>query len=362
MINLGAMAGKGGVGGGRGLGRIPGWGIVAGAGALATAAGAGVVGWREHWLARNAPAIPAELLTLGDATWSGTVRSLDGLDLAVVERGFQTAPVTVVFTHGYCQRKDSWCLLSHMFRESFGDDLRLLFWDQRGHGDSGDPEAEACTIGHTADDLACIIRERIPAGRIFLVGHSMGGMTVMSFARRHPDLMERVSGVALLATASAGLSRGGIPQMMLGPVGQALTKTAKSLPQLANQIRQLATMGEMPFIRGASFGDQRTPAAIVRLNEKMIDDTSATTIINFFGALQLHDESEGVAALAGVPGVVVAGDRDRMIPFERAVDIIEAWPGARLVRARGAGHMVQLEQPAKVYSAIDTLVRENWPV
>ncbi|WP_295625514.1 alpha/beta fold hydrolase [uncultured Corynebacterium sp.] len=344
------------------LGRVPGWGIVAGAGALATAAGAGLIGWREHWLARNAPSVASELLTLGDATWSGTVESTDGLELAVVERGFQTAPVTIVFTHGYCQRKDSWCLLSHRFRKSFGDDVRLLFWDQRGHGDSGDPEADACTIGHTADDLAEVIRQRVPGGKIFLVGHSMGGMTAMSFARRHPDLMERVAGVALLATASAGLSKGGIPQMMLGPVGQVLTKTAQSLPQLANQIRQLASVGELPFIRGASFGDQRTPHAIVRLNEKMIDDTSATTILNFFGALQLHDESEGVAALAGHPGVVIAGDRDRMIPYDRAVDIIERWPGAHLVRAPGAGHMVQLEQPVLVGEAIETLVRENWPV
>ncbi|MFD8880530.1 alpha/beta fold hydrolase [Corynebacterium xerosis] len=346
----------------RGFGGIPGWGLVAGAGALATAAGAGVIGWREHWLARNAPATPPELLTLGDATWSGTVASDDRIDLCVVERGFQTSPVTIVFTHGYCQRKDSWCLLSHQLRKSFGDDARLLFWDQRGHGDSGDPEAEDCTIGDTADDLAAIIRERVPGGRIFLVGHSMGGMTVMSFARRHPELMDRVSGVALLSTASAGLTKGGIPQMMLGPVGQALTRTAQSLPQLANQVRQLASIGEMPFIRGASFGDQRIPHAIVRLNEQMIDDTSATTILSFFGALQLYDESEGVAALEGTPGVVISGDKDRMIPYERAVDIIEAWPGARLVRAPGAGHMVQLEQPKLVGEAIETLVRENWPV
>src|SRR5699024_5723174 len=189
--------------GNSGRGAIPGWGLVAGAGALATAAGAGVIGWREHWLARHAPATPPELLTLGDATWSVTVKSLDGLKLAVVERGFQTARVTIVFTHGYCQRKDSWCLLSHQFRKSFGDEAGLLVWDQRGHGDSEVPEAEVCSIGYTAADLASIIREGVPAGRIFLVGQSMGARTVMSFARQYPGLMERVSAVALLAPASA---------------------------------------------------------------------------------------------------------------------------------------------------------------
>lgn len=345
-----------------GLGGAPVWGLVAGAGALVTAAGAGLVGIREHMLTRNSPATPESMLTLGRPTWRGTVESDDGLGLSVVERGFQTAPVTIVFTHGYCQRKDTWCLQSHHFRRAFGDEARLLFWDQRGHGDSGDPESEACTIAHTAADLAAIIRERVPAGRIFLVGHSMGGMTMMAFAARYPELMERVSGVALLSTASRGLNKGGIPQMMLGPIGNALTRTAKSLPELANQLRVLARAGGVPLIRGGSFGDQRVANGLVKLNERMINDTSSMTIVNFFGALQLHDESDGVAALEGVPGIVLSGDRDRMIPYGRAVDIIEEWPDARLIRAAGAGHMVQLEQPKLVNESIETLVREHWPV
>ena len=69
-----------------------------------------------------------------------------------------------------------------------------------------------------------------------------------------------------------------------------------------------------------------------------------------------------IVALVCDGGVVIAGDKDRMIPYERAVDIIEGWPGARLVRVPGAGHMVQLEQPKLVGETIETLVRENWPV
>lgn len=350
---------------GKGIG-LPGnppvWGIVAGAGALAAAAGAGLIGLREHLLTRNSPVTPDELLTLGPATWRGTVDADDGVGLSVVERGFSSSPLTVVFTHGYCQRKDSWCLQSHHLRKAFGDDVRLLFWDQRGHGDSGDCDADSCSISHTGADLAAVIRERVPYGRIILVGHSMGGMTIMAFASRYPELMERVSAVALLATASRGLNRGGIPQMLLGPFGNVLARTAKSLPELANQLRVLARAWGLPVIRGGSFGDQRVANGLVKLNEQMINDTSSTTIVNFFGALQLHDESQGVEALAGTPGFVLAGDRDRMIPFERAVDIIEEWPGARLIRAPGAGHMVHLEQPQLVNSSIETLIRENWPV
>ncbi|WP_448851535.1 alpha/beta fold hydrolase [Corynebacterium sp. 335C] len=340
--------------------RIPGWGLVAGAGALATAAGAGALGLREAFIARHAESIPEEWLELPPPNFTGTVRADDGVGLHVRETGFSTAPLTVVFTHGYCQRMDGWCLQARRLREAFGDDVRLLFWDQRGHGSSEEPEREHCTIEWTARDLAAVLRERVPYGDVVLVGHSMGGMTTMALARVAPELMERVRAVALVATAASGLEKGGIPQMVLNPVGSTVVRGAAMLPQLVNQVRVITGRWALPVVRGGSFGDQKVARQLVLLNERMIDDTDSTTILNFFGTLQIHDETAGLEKLAGIPGVVVAGDRDLMIPFERAVDIIEHWPGARLVRARGAGHMVQLEQPEVVGDALETLVREAW--
>lgn len=341
--------------------RIPGWGVVAGAGALATAAAAGAMGLREAFIARHAESLPGEWLELPRANWEGTVAADDGIGLHVREAGFSTAPLTVVFTPGYCQSMDGWCLVARLLREAFGDGIRMLFWDQRGHGDSEEPEAANCTIEWTARDLAAVLRERVPYGDILLVGHSMGGMTTMALARVAPEAMERVRAVALVATAASGLEKGGIPQMVLNPVGSTLVRGAAMLPQLVNQVRVITGRWIVPVVRGGSFGDQKVARELVLLNERMIDDTDSTTILNFFGTLQMHDETEGVSRLAGIPGIVVAGDRDLMIPFDRAVDIIEHWPGARLVRARGAGHMVQLEQPELVATSLETLIRETWP-
>ena len=47
-----------------------------------------------------------------------------------------------------------------------------------------------------------------PEGPVVLVGHSMGGMTVMSLAGQHPDVVrERVVAVALIATSAGGARR-----------------------------------------------------------------------------------------------------------------------------------------------------------
>ncbi len=35
-----------------------------------------------------------------------------------------------------------------------------------------------------------MLRELVPTGDVVLVGHSMGGMTIMAFAERHPELFD----------------------------------------------------------------------------------------------------------------------------------------------------------------------------
>lgn len=43
------------------------------------------------------------------------------------------APVTVVFSHGYCLNQDSW----HFQRAALRGVVRMVHWDQRSHGRSG---------------------------------------------------------------------------------------------------------------------------------------------------------------------------------------------------------------------------------
>ena len=75
----------------------------------------------------------------------------------------------------------------------------MVFWDQRSHGRSGRSDLTHATIDQLGDDLLAVLEATTAPGRpVVLVGHSMGGMTIMALADRHPELFgDRVVGVAL---------------------------------------------------------------------------------------------------------------------------------------------------------------------
>lgn len=299
---------------------------------------------------------------------ASTVTTDDGVALAVrtVLTGPRTADdvepeLTVVFVHGFSLRLASWHWQRYGLAERWsGRRIRMVFFDNRGHGSSGAAAPETCTISQLADDIEAVIRAIAPAGPLVLVGHSMGGMSVMGLARRHPELFEpsgRVTGVALVATASRGLTEAGLGEGLTNPVLDAFRLSVRHLPGLVQAGRGVTRLAFEPVLVAASFGtDFHSPAA-GRAVEKMIQNTPLQTVVNFLNALEDHDESTALPVLAQVPTVVVCGDQDRLTPLPKSVRMYgELGPDSRLVVVEGAGHMVQMERPLVVTDAIVDLV------
>ena len=138
--------------------------------------------------------------------------------------GPRAAPVTVVFCHGYTLNQDCW----HFQRRDLSDH-RLVFWDQRDHGRSGRSKSGAASIDQLGADLKAVIDAVAPGdARVVLVGHSMGGMTIMALAEQHPDLFgTKVAGSVLINTAAHGLDSGS--PWMLGPIRPLLSQALPGL-------------------------------------------------------------------------------------------------------------------------------------
>ena len=118
--------------------------------------------------------------------------------------GDREAPLTIVFAHGFTLSMDSF----HFQRRDLGDVARLVFYDQRSHGRSGRSAPENATIDQLGLDLYAVLQAVAPAGPVVLVGHSMGGMTILALADQHPELFgDRVVGVALLATSTGDFAK-----------------------------------------------------------------------------------------------------------------------------------------------------------
>jgi proline iminopeptidase len=68
------------------------------------------------------------------------------------------------------------------------DDFRVVFYDQRGAGLSKRHPKDSYTIQQVLDDLTAIIEhyQRSPEQKVFLLGHSWGGMLATAYINDHP--------------------------------------------------------------------------------------------------------------------------------------------------------------------------------
>jgi pimeloyl-ACP methyl ester carboxylesterase len=283
-----------------------------------------------------------------------TVRTDDGVPLAVEEVGPADAPLTVVFVHGLALALGSW----HYQRLGLSDmtkpRLRMVFYDQRSHGRSGRAPAEAVTLDRLGDDLYRVLAEVVPTGPVVLVGHSMGGMSAMALADRHPELFgPRVIGVALLSTSTGRLSEvsWGLPAVtarLRAPVMPLVLRTMRSRAALIERSRKFGSDLAWLLTRRYSFGATDVSPALVDYVEKLIASTPVDVVADFFPALNRHDELDALPRLADLETLIVVGDKDMLTPVAHSRRMAQLLPHAELLVLEGAGHLAMMERPALV--------------
>jgi pimeloyl-ACP methyl ester carboxylesterase len=269
--------------------------------------------------------------------------------------------MTIVFCHGYTLTQDCW----HYQRRDLAG-YRMVFWDQRDHGRSGRSPEGAATIDQLGADLKAVIDATVPPDSpVVLVGHSMGGMTIMALAEQRPELFgTKVAGVVLIATAARGLE-GGSPWMP-GPIRPVLSK---ALPGVLNGAakgkrallveRGRQVSADLAFLstRLVGFGDGEVSPSTVSFLEKMVRGTPIEVVARFCQALMLCDKRSSLATLGRVPVTVIVGEKDRLIAPKLGIELAMDIPGAQLVWVPGGGHAIILERPGLVNDAISSLLQ-----
>jgi pimeloyl-ACP methyl ester carboxylesterase len=206
-----------------------------------------------------------------------------------------------------------------------------------------------------------VLDEVVPTGPVVLVGHSMGGMTLLALADAHPQLFgSRVVGVALMSTAAGPFADTlfGLP----GIVGRSLRPVAPGVVRAANRQAALLERGrragsDLAFLatRFLSYGGD-VPPSLVAFMERMVAATPVEVMTEFFDTFLTHDKLAALEVLRGVPTLVVCGTADVLTPQRYSEQMARALPDADLVLVPGAGHMVMLERPEVVDGALRTLV------
>jgi pimeloyl-ACP methyl ester carboxylesterase len=281
-----------------------------------------------------------------------TVTADDGTTLHVAVSGPEEASGTVVLAHGYVLGSRLWDHQVAALAQA-RPDLRVVVYDQRGHGRSARAAKGSATIEQLGKDLRAVL-DAEARGPVVLAGHSMGGMTIMSLVEQYPDEVgDRVVGAALVST-----SGGGLAEVDWGLPPRIAARIRAGLPAGMEQARRWEDAGRkalpQPFLRPLLFGKGADPTA-VRTALEVYTGNSAHTVADFFETFPEHDRIAALSALSEVPVTVLVGTKDRICPLEHSRALAEALPHARFRVYPGAGHMLQLERPADVSAELIAL-------
>ncbi|MBR8741163.1 alpha/beta fold hydrolase [Nocardiopsis sp. MG754419] len=282
---------------------------------------------------------------VGDARES-RIRSADGTLLHVEVRGPDDGP-TVVLSHCWSTSLASWGRVVRRLDPG----LRVVLYDQRGHGRSQTPLTRAgYSAEKLADDLCAVLEATVPSGgRAVMAGHSMGGMTIMAAAPR-ATFQERAGAVLLTNTGCTDLANRATAIPLpgaLGRLGSRLFLTAPvplGPPSVASaEIFRYLVMGKA------------TDRATKRLCARLVHGCGGVARSEWgrvITRLELSDSARRITA----PTVVFGGSEDKLTPAWHAHHIGSLVPHCEEVReVPGLGHMGPLEIPDILAESIDEL-------
>ncbi|HEY0699314.1 MAG TPA: alpha/beta hydrolase, partial [Micromonospora sp.] len=215
---------------------------------------------------------------------SFTLEMADGTDIhvEVVETSGPAAPAavpepgggatatgrpTVVFVHGFCLDRGTYHFQRTVLTER--GDLRMVFYDQPGHGRSGRLRSGEYRLERLGETLKAVIDATVPEGPLVLVGHSMGGMTIMAFAERYPELFgDRVVGTVLIATSGGRLDEAqlGLPAILArtgSPLFFLVGNATRLTGGVIDRARRASSNVAWLLTRRYGFGTDRPSPALV---------------------------------------------------------------------------------------------------
>ena len=255
---------------------------------------------------------------------------------------------TVIFSHGYCLSRESWVFQRRAMKAA---GYRVVVWDQRGHGLSERGTSASCTIDQIGDDLGRVIDAVAPTGPLALVGHSMGGMTILSYAEDRPaEVADRVIAVGLVATSPGGLplaAGGGVAtfgKAILGRFGPSVFGELSRRPGLVDGFRNANRDLEEYLVNKYSFGSP-VPRGVVRLATRLLLGTNLQVMADFAPTFDVYDKTPVLRTFTGLETLVFNGVQDILTPPEHSEAIVRALPGAEHVLVNEAGHLIHMEHP-----------------
>jgi pimeloyl-ACP methyl ester carboxylesterase len=280
----------------------------------------------------------------------------DGARLHVETDGPQEAPV-LVFVHGWGLDGGIWWEARRMLSERF----EVVTYDLAGLGKSTQPADGQYSLERFADDLMAVV-SRAGRRKVILVGHSIGGMTVLTLCRRHPETLGRqVAGIVLENTTHIDPSR----TTVLGKVLYAMKPILWPLTYLEIWLQPLVwLMNWQSYLSGSAhvairfggFGTAPTKAQLEQMARQVSRNPPAVQAKGNL-AMMRWGVTDDLSEMR-IPALVFIGGRDIVTRPSAGETIVSRMPEARAQRMARAGHMGPLELAQDYNAAIAAFADE----
>ncbi|MGH2725197.1 MAG: alpha/beta fold hydrolase [Actinomycetota bacterium] len=284
-----------------------------------------------------------------------SVASFDGTEIAYTVLG--TRGPWVALVPGFVCPDSHWRYLA----PDLARHHRVVVWDLRGLGLSGTPRPagyrarnlrpQDFAIEALARDLEAVLDDA-GAGRAALIGHSMGGQTILEAYRRFP---KRVTTLVFVTAPHESPMR-----MFYGRDVTALTRA------MDRAVRLLPRPVPVLAWRALLLADPSVPHRLAQLvralgPEARVEDMEAyyrhlglldpLVVLHMAEAMRAHSGAD-VLPTVRVPALVVAADLDGFCPLGVAEATAEGIPGAELAVVEGAAHGAIVEKPQEINAAV----------
>jgi pimeloyl-ACP methyl ester carboxylesterase len=251
----------------------------------------------------------------------------NGLDVNYTVEG---AGPPLVMLHGATSSSlEDWSAQRPLFRKAF----RLYLVDARGHGGTKWDVRDGFSRDMLVDDLLAFV-DALGLATFHLVGFSMGAMTALTFATRHPDRLRTamICGIDIVREPRSSVAR-----RLMDP-----DRILREEPEWAAQLER-------------RHGPVQGAGAWQLLLRAIADDVAAA-------ALLTHEDLRRIR----LPVQLVYGDRDVFVPADHAVAIHRQLPDSRLFICPNSPHQVMVSQPAlfnlaagNFYRSTETVARRR---
>ncbi|MCF0052448.1 alpha/beta hydrolase [Dyadobacter sp. LJ53] len=272
-----------------------------------------------------------------------------------IEQGGVKGKQTIVFIHGWNSNSMQW----YYQKKYFAGNYHLVLMDHPGLGRSKRADNKDFSLKKLAADLDAVI-DKSGAKDPILWGHSMGGMTILTFCKIYKHKLPTIKGIILEHTTFTNPTRTSILSKLLTTIQNPVLKPICWLMVALSPLLWISRW--MSYFNGNMLIMTRFLTFAGTQTGKQLDFASrlaamAPPAVTGRGVLAMfeYDATDTLAQIQ-TPTLVIGANKDRLTKPEASIKMNQSIPGSQLLILQPAGHMGLVERHQEVNEAVSQFI------